>query len=139
MTVGSPAATSKKVAGLSYQCMSGGSRGTIVPTMPDKPCSSGIFTTHHFPPLVPYLIQSTRSHSNRNLDAGTVRTSTVLITNLTCTTLSTPKDSPTPLPAQLLTPFVSRKWRLRQSGILHHSTRGWSNRFTTNSYFTNFR
>jgi len=49
MTVGNPTATSKQVAGLSYQCMSGSSRGTIVSTMPDRPCSGGIFTTHHFP------------------------------------------------------------------------------------------
>jgi len=50
MTVGTPSATSKYHSGLSYQCMSGGNRGTITNTMPTKPCSGGIFTTHHFPP-----------------------------------------------------------------------------------------
>jgi len=49
MTVGSPGATSKNHAGLSYQCMTGTSRGTITNTMPTKPCTGGIFTTHHFP------------------------------------------------------------------------------------------
>jgi hypothetical protein len=52
MTVGSPAATSKYHAGLSYQCMSGGNRGAITNTMPTKPCTGGIFTTHHFPAYV---------------------------------------------------------------------------------------
>lgn len=50
MTVGNPASTTKNHAGLSYQCMSGSNRGTITNTMPTKPCSGGIFTTHHFPP-----------------------------------------------------------------------------------------
>jgi len=49
MTVGSPAASSKPHAGLSYQCMSGGSRGSLVSDFPKSPCSGGIFTTHHFP------------------------------------------------------------------------------------------
>jgi hypothetical protein len=53
MTVGSPTSTSKNHAGLSYQCMSGTNRGTITNTMPTKPCTGGIFTTHHFPPCVP--------------------------------------------------------------------------------------
>jgi len=50
MVVGSPTATSKFHAGLSYQCMTGGSRGTITNNMPTSQCSGGIFTTHHFPP-----------------------------------------------------------------------------------------
>lgn len=50
MTVGSPTATSRSHLGLSYQCMTGTSRGTITSEMPTKPCSGGIFTTHHFPP-----------------------------------------------------------------------------------------
>ena len=37
-------------AGLSYQCMSGSSRGTIVPDFPKGKCDNGIFTTHHFAP-----------------------------------------------------------------------------------------
>lgn len=49
MTVGSPTSTSKNHAGLSYQCMTGTNRGTITNTMPTKPCTGGIFTTHHFP------------------------------------------------------------------------------------------
>jgi hypothetical protein len=48
MTVGKPGATTKNHAGLSYQCMSGGSRGAIVSNMPTQPCSGGLFTTHHF-------------------------------------------------------------------------------------------
>jgi hypothetical protein len=55
MTVGSPAAGSKAHAGLSYQCMTGGNRGAITNDMPKAPCTGGIFTTHHFPPLVTYL------------------------------------------------------------------------------------
>jgi hypothetical protein len=50
MTVGSPTETNKPHKGLSYQCMSGSSRGTIVSTFPAGKCSSGIFTTHHFAP-----------------------------------------------------------------------------------------
>ncbi|KAI0838462.1 hypothetical protein F5Y06DRAFT_287196 [Hypoxylon sp. FL0890] len=50
MTVGSPTATSRNHIGLSYQCMTGGSRGALQANFPDKPCSGGIFTTHHFPP-----------------------------------------------------------------------------------------
>ena len=50
MTVGSPTITTKPRAGLSYQCMSGNSRGTIVNDFPKTKCSNGIFTTHHFPP-----------------------------------------------------------------------------------------
>ncbi|KIH93831.1 hypothetical protein SPBR_06047 [Sporothrix brasiliensis 5110] len=49
MTVGSPASKTRNHIGLSYQCMSGGSRGTITADMPTKQCSGGIFTTHHFP------------------------------------------------------------------------------------------
>ena len=128
MTVGNPTSTSKQHAGLSYQCMSGNSRGMIVSSMPDKPCSAGIFTTHHFPPLVPYLALGTQSYSNQILDAGMVRTSTAPITSLTCTTLSREKDSPTPLPAQPRTPSVSHNWPSRPSGIPHHSTRGFPNR-----------
>jgi hypothetical protein len=50
MTVGSPTITNKPHAGLSYQCMSGSSRGTIVSSFPAGKCNNGIFTTHHFPP-----------------------------------------------------------------------------------------
>jgi hypothetical protein len=60
MVVGNPGASnSQEHAGLSYQCMTGGSRGAITTTMPKAPCTGGIFTTHHFPPLVtplPYNI-----------------------------------------------------------------------------------
>jgi hypothetical protein len=48
MTVGSPTASNEH-SGLSYQCMSGSNRGTIVKNFPTSPCSSGLFTTHHFP------------------------------------------------------------------------------------------
>jgi len=54
MTVGSPGASSRPHAGLSYQCMNGGNRGTITPDFPTKACTGGIFTTHHFPALVTY-------------------------------------------------------------------------------------
>jgi hypothetical protein len=50
MTVGSPNEKTKQHAGLSYQCMTGGNRGTIVSTFPTQKCTGGIFTTHHFPP-----------------------------------------------------------------------------------------
>jgi hypothetical protein len=50
MTVGSPTSTTKAHLGLSYQCQTGSSRGTIQTSMPDKPCAGGIFTTHHFAP-----------------------------------------------------------------------------------------
>ena len=123
MTVGNPSASAKTVAGLSYQCMSGNSRGAIVSAMPDRPCPGGIFTTHHFPPSVKYLNLGIKSYSNQIPDAGMVRTSTVPTTNLTCTTLSDRKDSPAPLPAQHRTPSESHKLLLRPSGILHHSTR----------------
>jgi hypothetical protein len=49
MTVGNPGSTSRPHAGLSYQCMSGGSRGTITSDFPKQACTGGIFTTHHFP------------------------------------------------------------------------------------------
>ncbi|KAF4626134.1 hypothetical protein G7Y89_g12029 [Cudoniella acicularis] len=49
MTVGSPATTGTAESGLSYQCMSGSSRGTITKDFPTSACSGGIFTTHHFP------------------------------------------------------------------------------------------
>ncbi len=49
MTVGSPTATSRSHVGLNYQCLTGGSRGALQATIPDKPCSGGIFTSHHFP------------------------------------------------------------------------------------------
>lgn len=52
MVVGDPGATSQEHAGLSYQCMSGFNRGAITASMPEQPCSSGIFTTHHFPKSV---------------------------------------------------------------------------------------
>ena len=52
MTVGSPGTTGNPHAGLSYQCMTGGSRGALVSSFPSKPCSGGLFTTHHFPPYV---------------------------------------------------------------------------------------
>lgn len=58
MTVGSPTITTKPHAGLSYQCMSGQSRGAIVSNFPTGKCSSGIFTTHHFPPYVTYRLPS---------------------------------------------------------------------------------
>jgi len=50
MVVGNPGATAKFHAGLSYQCMTGGNRGALVNNFPSSPCSSGIFTTHHFAP-----------------------------------------------------------------------------------------
>jgi len=50
MTVGSPGQTGRPHSGLSYQCMSGASRGAIVSDFPTKACSGGLFTTHHFPP-----------------------------------------------------------------------------------------
>jgi hypothetical protein len=50
MTVGSPTASTRAHLGLSYQCMTGTSRGALQANMPDKPCTGGIFTTHHFPP-----------------------------------------------------------------------------------------
>jgi hypothetical protein len=49
MTVGKPGATARDHIGLSYQCMTGGSRGALVANMPQQPCSGGLFTTHHFP------------------------------------------------------------------------------------------
>jgi hypothetical protein len=49
MTVGKPGAATRNHIGLSYQCMTGGNRGALVADMPSKPCSGGIFTTHHFP------------------------------------------------------------------------------------------
>ncbi|KAF2015251.1 hypothetical protein BU24DRAFT_450004 [Aaosphaeria arxii CBS 175.79] len=49
MTVGSPTATSKQHVGLTYQCLTGNSRGRETADFPDKPCTGGIFTTHHFP------------------------------------------------------------------------------------------
>jgi len=49
MTVGSPAATSQPRVGLTYQCLTGQSRGREMPDFPTGPCSGGIFTTHHFP------------------------------------------------------------------------------------------
>ncbi|KAK3361147.1 hypothetical protein B0T24DRAFT_114986 [Lasiosphaeria ovina] len=50
MTVGSPAATSKPHVGLRYQCLTGQNRGAEMSDFPTKPCTGGIFTTHHFPP-----------------------------------------------------------------------------------------
>ncbi|KAK1763301.1 hypothetical protein QBC33DRAFT_598426 [Phialemonium atrogriseum] len=49
MTVGSPAASSSPHVGLRYQCLQGQNRGAEMPDFPTKPCSGGIFTTHHFP------------------------------------------------------------------------------------------
>ncbi|KAI1495375.1 hypothetical protein F5X96DRAFT_675928 [Biscogniauxia mediterranea] len=49
MTVGSPTATERSHVGLSYQCLTGGSRGPLLANFPESPCSGGIFTTHHFP------------------------------------------------------------------------------------------
>jgi len=49
MTVGSPAASARNHAGLSYQCMTAASRGPITSDFPKAACAGGIFTTHHFP------------------------------------------------------------------------------------------
>ncbi|KAK3336320.1 hypothetical protein B0T19DRAFT_35553 [Cercophora scortea] len=49
MTVGSPTATSKPHVGLRYQCLTGQNRGAEMSDFPTKPCTGGIFTTHHFP------------------------------------------------------------------------------------------
>jgi hypothetical protein len=56
MVVGSPGATARNHIGLSYQCMTGGNRGALIADFPKQACSGGIFTTHHFPPLVVPLI-----------------------------------------------------------------------------------
>jgi hypothetical protein len=52
MTVGSPTVTGKPQVGLRYQCLQGQNRGRELDNFPTGPCSSGIFTTHHFPALV---------------------------------------------------------------------------------------
>ena len=52
MTVGAPGVTGKPHPGLSYECMTKSSRGALISEFPSKPCPVGIFTTHHFPPLV---------------------------------------------------------------------------------------
>ncbi|PVH96941.1 hypothetical protein DM02DRAFT_644490 [Periconia macrospinosa] len=49
MTVGVPTETGKPHVGLRYQCLTGQSRGPELSDFPDKPCSGGIFATHHFP------------------------------------------------------------------------------------------
>ncbi|KAK4466350.1 hypothetical protein QBC42DRAFT_302685 [Cladorrhinum samala] len=49
MTVGSPTETGKPHVGLRYQCLTGQSRGPELSDFPTKPCSGGIFATHHFP------------------------------------------------------------------------------------------
>ncbi|KAF9741309.1 hypothetical protein PMIN03_003467 [Paraphaeosphaeria minitans] len=49
MTVGIPTETNKPHVGLRYQCLNGNNRGAEMPDFPTKPCSGGIFTTHHFP------------------------------------------------------------------------------------------
>ncbi|KAH7109106.1 hypothetical protein B0J11DRAFT_601978 [Dendryphion nanum] len=50
MTVGDPAAASNPRVGLRYQCIQGQNRQfPETPDFPTKPCSGGIFTTHHFP------------------------------------------------------------------------------------------
>jgi hypothetical protein len=50
MTVGNPGATARQGVGLTYQCMSGQSRGAEQNSFPTGPCTGGLFTTHHFPP-----------------------------------------------------------------------------------------
>lgn len=55
MTVGDPKAASRPHIGLRYQCLTGLNRGAEMPDFPTKPCSGGIFTTHHFPASVPSL------------------------------------------------------------------------------------
>jgi len=52
MTVGNPAAAEKPHVGLRYQCLQGQNRGAEMPDFPTKPCSGGLFTTHHFPASV---------------------------------------------------------------------------------------
>ncbi|KAF2645572.1 hypothetical protein P280DRAFT_531785 [Massarina eburnea CBS 473.64] len=49
MTVGSPTETGKAHIGLRYQCLTGQNRGAEMDDFPTKPCTGGIFTTHHFP------------------------------------------------------------------------------------------
>ncbi|KAF2449404.1 hypothetical protein P171DRAFT_480490 [Karstenula rhodostoma CBS 690.94] len=49
MTVGIPTETNKPHVGLRYQCLNGNNRGAEMPDFPTKPCSGGIFTSHHFP------------------------------------------------------------------------------------------
>ncbi|KAH6849673.1 hypothetical protein B0I37DRAFT_93602 [Chaetomium sp. MPI-CAGE-AT-0009] len=49
MTVGSPTVSGKPQVGLRYQCLQGQNRGPELDNFPTGPCSSGIFTTHHFP------------------------------------------------------------------------------------------
>jgi hypothetical protein len=52
MTVGSPTVSGKPQVGLRYQCLQGQNRGRELDNFPTGPCSSGIFTTHHFPASV---------------------------------------------------------------------------------------
>jgi hypothetical protein len=49
MTVGIPTETNKPHVGLRYQCLTGTGRGAEMPDFPAKPCTGGIFTSHHFP------------------------------------------------------------------------------------------
>lgn len=60
MTIGNPAADKRVAVGLTYQCLSGNSRGAELDDFPTKPCPGGIFTTHHFPALVPTYLALTR-------------------------------------------------------------------------------
>ncbi|KAJ4295398.1 hypothetical protein N0V90_007410 [Kalmusia sp. IMI 367209] len=49
MTVGTPTSSDKPHVGLRYQCLTGQNRGAEMPDFPTKPCTGGIFTSHHFP------------------------------------------------------------------------------------------
>jgi hypothetical protein len=56
MTVGSPTNTGKPRVGIRYQCLQGQNRGREMDDFPTGPCSGGIFTTHHFPASVYFLL-----------------------------------------------------------------------------------
>ncbi|KAF2182907.1 hypothetical protein K469DRAFT_728284 [Zopfia rhizophila CBS 207.26] len=58
MTVGNPASSTRPQVGLRYQCLQAQSRGAGMPDFPTRPCSGGIFTTHHFPALMYNTIRS---------------------------------------------------------------------------------
>lgn len=64
MTVGSPTETGKPHVGLRYQCLQGQNRGAEMADFPTKPCTGGIFTTHHFPASVTCLPRDV-SYANR--------------------------------------------------------------------------
>lgn len=49
MTVGDPTTSARPHVGLRYQCVQGQNRGPELSDFPPQPCSSGIFTTQHFP------------------------------------------------------------------------------------------